>query len=338
MNIGFMIGNGFDISLGLKTKYTDFYSYYFKKENNFDNNILNAINKNIELWSNLEKSLGEYTSKISSDEKGIEKFCEDKYMLDCELRNYLRKEQDKIDWNDESNINEVRKKFLSCLQKFYNGFNTVDRECIQQIIGTETCYYKLISFNYTNVIQKCSELSQTNLIQTLYIHGELQENRTILGVNDVEQIANENLRNVDEVEVSLCKLKINEFYGEKIQIKAEQMIRSCGIICIFGMSLGETDKHWWNFIVDRLSDNYLKRVIIFHYDPDLDIDCPYKLLRTQKKIKDELLGYSKISEERKNLLRDRINVICNMNIFNLRLVFRNDTNLERMLKEKELVY
>ena len=31
MNITFLIGNGFDINLGLKTRYTNFYPYYLEK-------------------------------------------------------------------------------------------------------------------------------------------------------------------------------------------------------------------------------------------------------------------------------------------------------------------
>ena len=30
LNITFLIGNGFDIGLGLKTRYKDFYKYYCK--------------------------------------------------------------------------------------------------------------------------------------------------------------------------------------------------------------------------------------------------------------------------------------------------------------------
>ena len=31
MNVTFLVGNGFDINLGLKTKYTDFYPSYLAK-------------------------------------------------------------------------------------------------------------------------------------------------------------------------------------------------------------------------------------------------------------------------------------------------------------------
>lgn len=337
MNIAFMIGNGFDISLGLKTRYTDFYSDYFQKENNINNDIMKDVADNLELWSDLEKSLGYYTSKIKPNGEELNKFYEDKYKLDCELRTYLKKEQDKINWNDESNVNKVQKNFLSSLAGFYNNFSMVDKVDIHSVIANETCYYKLISFNYTNVIQKCAELSKSNYIETLYIHGTLEGNRTILGVNDVEQIENKELRENDEMQVAMCKLKINNFYGNGIQIRAEQMLQGCGIVCIFGMSLGETDKHWWNTVVKNLCNKYIKRVIIFHYEPKLNTDFNVMLLRTQNRIKEQLLGYSNISEDIKKSVMDKIKVICNMNIFNLNLIFEDDSEFEAMLKEKEVI-
>ena len=36
MNIAYLIGNGFDLNLGLKTKYMDFYKYYLEQESKND--------------------------------------------------------------------------------------------------------------------------------------------------------------------------------------------------------------------------------------------------------------------------------------------------------------
>lgn len=36
MNITYLIGNGFDLNLGLKTRYRDFYDYYVKQPSNDD--------------------------------------------------------------------------------------------------------------------------------------------------------------------------------------------------------------------------------------------------------------------------------------------------------------
>ena len=52
MNITFMIGNGFDLNLNLKTGYKDFYKYYI--ENTKEDIISKSIKNNYELWADLE--------------------------------------------------------------------------------------------------------------------------------------------------------------------------------------------------------------------------------------------------------------------------------------------
>ena len=64
MNITFMIGNGFDRNLGLKTTYSDFIQWY--KETPAKTETLKEfreyINDNEELWSAAEEELGRYTA------------------------------------------------------------------------------------------------------------------------------------------------------------------------------------------------------------------------------------------------------------------------------------
>ena len=64
----YLIGNGFDLNLGLRSSYKDFYDYYKSQENDssvikgFKSNISNILDK----WSDLELALGEYTKAITS--------------------------------------------------------------------------------------------------------------------------------------------------------------------------------------------------------------------------------------------------------------------------------
>ena len=53
MNITFFIGNGFDINLGLNTKYSDFYPYFIEKST-ITNMIRAWLQEDELLWSDLE--------------------------------------------------------------------------------------------------------------------------------------------------------------------------------------------------------------------------------------------------------------------------------------------
>ena len=66
MNILYLFGNGFDINLGMKTRYVDFYEYYENKASSSDlvKKLKSNIFSNIECWSDLELALGKYTSEF----------------------------------------------------------------------------------------------------------------------------------------------------------------------------------------------------------------------------------------------------------------------------------
>ena len=105
MKIIIILGNGFDISFGLKTKYTDFY-YDFLMKNQDHYNIFmgenQAIhrelvtmikdNKDVSYWSDLELLIGRSLELFSS----IDTLQKEKAYLEQSLNEYLKKEQERI--------------------------------------------------------------------------------------------------------------------------------------------------------------------------------------------------------------------------------------------------
>lgn len=77
MKITYIIGNGFDINLGLRTGYENFYNWYIGQSSKKDSDVVkkfkNEINNYIEKkgteinWSDLESGLGKYSSEVSTD-------------------------------------------------------------------------------------------------------------------------------------------------------------------------------------------------------------------------------------------------------------------------------
>ena len=72
MNILYLIGNGFDLNLNLKTSYKDFYNFILEKNNEKDLAIVakfkNEIKNKPTNWSDLELELGKFTAEIDSIE------------------------------------------------------------------------------------------------------------------------------------------------------------------------------------------------------------------------------------------------------------------------------
>ncbi|EMG27701.1 AbiH family protein [Listeria fleischmannii] len=78
MNITFLIGNGFDIEIGLKTKFSDFYKQ-LRDEKRKRNHIYKEITENPDKWSDFEVALGNYTKKtrpigLNIYKKGMTKY------------------------------------------------------------------------------------------------------------------------------------------------------------------------------------------------------------------------------------------------------------------------
>lgn len=66
MNVTFIVGNGLDISLGMATKYTDFYTHMQEKNKHTKNQIYQAITEDPETWAQFEFALGEHTQVIEA--------------------------------------------------------------------------------------------------------------------------------------------------------------------------------------------------------------------------------------------------------------------------------
>ena len=73
MNITFLVGNGFDLSAGLRTAYRDFYDWYCAQPSGnldiqmFKNGIRDDVLHGGETWANFELGLGQYAAHFSGE-------------------------------------------------------------------------------------------------------------------------------------------------------------------------------------------------------------------------------------------------------------------------------
>ena len=73
MNITYIIGNGFDLTLGLPTSYKHFYRYYKGLDPTKDSKLIHELKDDIRQyeeknWSDLEAGLGKFTTHINKFE------------------------------------------------------------------------------------------------------------------------------------------------------------------------------------------------------------------------------------------------------------------------------
>lgn len=276
--ITFLIGNGFDINLGLNTRYADFYKYFLENAS-VSNMIKQWIEKEIDLWSDLELQLGKKVSEIT--DKTLDKFYLDKIELDRLLLEYLEKEQDRFVIDD--NRKRLEEEFSRSIKDITDGFTLDDRDSVNNTkthFCNEEYFVQFVSFNYTNALDKIVEDCKKNNVDVgkhtnnsgslmtdkignvFHVHGTV-EGDALLGVNDTSQIENEFLQADTTFVTTFVKRNANEYLGQQRTSKTKDIIYKSNIICVFGMSIGDTDKMWWVELVNWLIASNLRKLIIF---------------------------------------------------------------------------
>lgn len=83
--ITFFIGNGFDLNMGLETRYDQFCEYYIQQSP--EDFLAQSMKRDTELWSDVEIALGKITEQVPDGEE--DRFGESKDLLEIDLGDYL---------------------------------------------------------------------------------------------------------------------------------------------------------------------------------------------------------------------------------------------------------
>ena len=337
MNITFLIGNGFDLNLGLKTDYKSFYSYYKMRSKS---NIAKSIDSEYELWSDLEKGLGEYTARLKT-QQDVEKFLDEKEELEKHLINYLKLENKKFRIVDGK---QLAQRFSKSISELSIQFSKKDRQAFKTLLGQKgSINYNFIVFNYTNILDKIIEETNKNqkpflthissntqysdfLKEPLHVHGSLRGG-LILGVNDASQIANDKLQNDSEFLRYMLKPTLNDDCGELNTENAQTIINESFFICIFGLSIGDTDNIWWQTVIRWLLKDFNHRLIFFVRDDTMVSESAMTKSRHGNKNKKILTNkVVKLTDEEFKRIESQIIVVPNSKIFDLQGVSVTEEN------------
>lgn len=337
MNITFLIGNGFDINLGLKTRYTDFYPYYLEKYP--DEMIAKEISKeenNYETWADLELGLGNMLKDISKNE--VDDFLDSKAVLEECLTDYLKEQENTLIIKDCKKVADIIRKKMTA---FFNEFNTEEKGCYLKTINSyrENINFSFITFNYTNSLDriinegikdssKISEFTDSqgykhsiNLTKPFHIHGML-ENGMILGVNDKSQINNPELQKNRDLQKYFIKSNALTELGEQNLVKAKQLIDNSNYVCLFGLSIGDTDTYWWAYLMEWLRRDSKNRLVIYTIDNNNIKYSAQQKLRSRDKTRRKMIKQSRCTDS--NIIDTvfgRIIIINNSKIFDFQGIF-----------------
>lgn len=306
MSVVHIFGNGFDINLDLATDYPSFLRKYTatEAESSAISKFKEAISNNIKQWSDLEHKLGEYTAAIS-DETEFDLIFEDisdqlkEYLLDIE--NTVIKAKDFKHLNSDVFMNHLKEPDFFLADELRNR--------VWEILGKVTeRKISLITFNYTRTV----EILYPNLnLEVIHVHGDLDQD-IVMGVNDINQIRNGKFRNSLDVREALVKPECNSIMQRQQHLAGIEKIKAAKLVCLFGVSLGDTDRLWWELIKNEVENRELE-VILFWKTKEGELNKDYKIGRIHRAAKQRLHGNPEIQIT--DALDTRVHVIVDSDIF-----------------------
>ena len=331
MNFVFLIGNGFDLNLGLKTRYRNFYDYYISlpSKNFVIKQFKEVLSNNLDNWSDLELELGRYTKNFKAEnEKDLIELL---YDIQDALADYLDKQD-----LDFSITEDDKKKAIIDLLEFESYLTLREREeylLYKNQYKSSNFDIKVITFNYTQTFEKIYgwngrslDLGSRRIGNSSYstfmsvfehIHGTTTNNM-ILGVNDISQIDNDDLRNSIMTQRALIKTKMNVNAGTMRDARCVRAIEVADVICIYGMSLGDTDRFWWDKIGLRVAKSNA-RLFIFSKTDDFPRRREYMASNKKDEIKNLFLSHLDFNEPSKEKIEKQTFVCLNSSMFKVEL-------------------
>lgn len=337
MNVLYLIGNGFDLRLGLPTRYADFLEFYKgqtpklgadlslqeetikKYKKRFFAEMAEREGRGEEQWKDLEIALGEFTTAFGDDADGFCDFYED---MNRSLEAYLSQ------CNSFEPTPEEVEKFREDLIYPYRYLKQKEEKKLRTLTIAQAWYIDVISFNYTSsfecLCQDALLVGERNYPEgysghsviyqgVKHVHGSLGEGGILLGVDHGEQIANEQYRKNDDVADLLLKPQANEGRGTLVDEECLSLITGADVICLFGLSLGPTDQMWWTAIKKRFLDNPGVILLYFHYDRSTDSTLNFDG-RKERRARQHLIDALGLRGNQKQY-DDRIFVAINSDMF-----------------------
>lgn len=284
MVVTFILGNGFDMQMGLKSSYGDFIKEYIKPNPDDNENIKRfkaylKQNKDKEMWSDAEKAFGLHLGEFSDN--NIAEYSERLQDFETKMIDYLEIQQNTRYFGRRA---QIKDRFCDFVFGFPDELLANGKEELKlQEDNKHTTFY-FLTFNYTNIIDNiigCCVLGSAvrrrgpeshplydYFNKPLHIHGTL-DTSIIMGVNDESQLDVRNgLTLTQQIKYQLIKSEMNRGLRTNREREAKGIINLSDVIVLYGVSFGETDNIWWTEIRKWLSNDWNHKIVAFVRDKE----------------------------------------------------------------------
>lgn len=294
MHVTYLIGNGFDLGIGLRTSYNDFLRHYCYggEVPVMTSPAVSALKKNIwedkfAAWSDAEMAFaGLDFSQIVGVQSGREEAIEGLVTSFVDsMVEYLHHEENKmvcLSGQEKRLCGIVRTQMLTSVN---SGLLDVSRTRRPEpvLYPNTDIEVDAINFNYTSsfdyfysnlsIGSVTSDYIGLNVAQEahvtfnppIHVHGTLSDRNALFGVSAVDQIKDGVARSLAETTGLLIKERLDLYGQEGKYGLATQCLEASDVIVAFGLSFGASDKYWWRLLCDLLIQKPALKIVIMPF-------------------------------------------------------------------------
>lgn len=281
--VSVLIGNGFDIGLGLDTRYSDFLERYLKSDYPIrteailamKNDICNQIHNGSVLWSDAEIAFGKLEfSNYPHKEGGVGALAECEGDFTSALKSYLLDENSRFIIPHERQ-DDATHKFCVQLQKlleseiaFPSYVKTLNVEFFN--FNYTSTLDELLSGDMATIVQADAKANKRsiNLVGVHHIHGSLVKDNIIFGVDDDTQISDQDVAAASKQAGYLVKSELDTALRVNELASFIKRISNSNVIVLFGLSYGRSDASIWQSVFRAMKKNPLLDVVLCGYMKD----------------------------------------------------------------------
>lgn len=344
MRITWIIGNGFDANLGLKTGYGDFRDKVYLSETRNKSDLRDKLVKRLDeadfssletarLWSDLEELLGRATSLYGEDE--VDDFIETFEEMESLLTDYVHDQETRL---PKILQDACLAEFKDSIAHFDSRMAPRDKAAFKLDKRSDNHFHRFISLNYTQALARfVADAGGTNglidqhridnstyndlVAAPLYLHGAIGDEGlsrdVVFGVDSAEQLVN-GAYAADPlfVESWVKPYRNDRLFGNENERDFQGLIGDADVFCVYGCSMGDSDGRIWRAVGQRLMADAGSKLVLFIYE------LPNRHERKHRKYQDvreeRRAAFQKVAgltSDDMQLLQDRIFFVPSSELF-----------------------
>ena len=323
MEYTFMVGNGFDVGLVLKTRYSDFIQQYVNfgvdgqsLTEDIESILKRTIRRDIETWADAERAFAElpFSTMFPNRAKFHKILLELLVEFKTSLNEYLLAQVQKVG-RRQIGTTTSKRFFAHMVESLFAGMPSwlQEKELRELVYGeenpTEPNVFNFVNFNYTDTFDRLvgvktleptddleiegdvKNVVRVNILGSkirffrhhlIHVHGAFDTQDALFGVSELQQIKDNLAREFSLLSGYLIKSQTDLEMGNGSYEKVSSFLDDSYRVVLFGLSMGVSDKHWWQLLIDKVCSEDNFRIFIFPFSvnpfPVRD-DTDYRMLQ-----------------------------------------------------------